>query len=331
MRDALSLLDVCSAGGSDVDEARVIDCAGLTGREHLFKITEAIADRNAAAALAVINELYERSKDFQRLSFELSSQYRDLMLIKSVGTADSAVACSKEERARFAALADRLSIEQIVHALDVFDDASASIGRGSNRRTAVETAVIKLCDPSLDTSISALLARIARIESGAVTAPVRAAKASADTSVKPVAPEPSKPEAEPVTERGAMPTSDTEQINNSAPTDGAADTDVLPDGPFGEWNEVLDALSKISPMLRGVLDGSRAFIKGDLVLIDIRNDSFRDMINSDSRQRANLKQAIASVTGKTYRIGPYTPPPQSTAPEHDPIDDLMKAAKQFGL
>ena len=67
------------------------------------------------------------------------------------------------------------------------------------------------------------------------------------------------------------------------------------------------------------------------MLLDFANHSFRDMIN-DQHHRANLKQAITAVTGKSYPIGPYTPAKQpAKKQENDPLDKLIENAAANGL
>ncbi len=71
MRDALSLLDQCAGNGETVDENRVAAAAGITGREYLFELSEAVAKHDCAAALRMIDGLYSSSKDVERLCEEL--------------------------------------------------------------------------------------------------------------------------------------------------------------------------------------------------------------------------------------------------------------------
>ena len=79
--------------------------------------------------------------------------------------------------------------------------------------------------------------------------------------------------------------------------------------------------------MKAALGGSNAYISGDFMLLEITNSSFRDMINNDSRHRANLKKVIASVTGKPYKIGPYSPKAEAkpSADDDDPLDKLALA------
>ena len=108
------------------------------------------------------------------------------------------------------------------------------------------------------------------------------------------------------------------------------DADIGQSGEFSQWTDVLSELTSTDKMLKAALKGSVAYIQGDLMLIDIANESFKDMINGESRHRTALKQAIFKVTGKNYRIGPYTKKAVKKE-EEDPLDKIILNARNNGL
>ena len=80
MRDALSILDTCAGVSNEVSEELVRRMAGVTDRRYLFEISDAIAAKDAVAALQKIAELRQQSVDMRRLCMELAGHYRNLML-----------------------------------------------------------------------------------------------------------------------------------------------------------------------------------------------------------------------------------------------------------
>ena len=368
MRDALSLLDVCSAASDNIDEQVVLDSAGLSGRQYLGDLIRACVGGDAAAALGIVDELYRKAKDLGRLCSELVEYLRDIMLIKTLRRPEDMLKCSAGELDGMRAVADSVKLDAVMHAISVFEGAGEAMRSGAARRTAVETAVIKLCDPSLDTSSDALLRRISLLEGSAPRAPFAPQRPSASAvSAAPPAPaayahsapaappaptEPKReappaprdefvPAAPPTDERAQAPAEPAPSAAAepapsaaaSAPVDGAqsAPASDEPEGEFTRWGEVLDALGQRDPLMRAALGGSRAFIRDGFMLLDFANHSFRDMIN-DQHHRANLKQAIAAVTGKSYPIGPYTPAKQpAKKQENDPLDKLIENAAANGL
>ena len=319
LRDALSLLDICAAEGGKIDGQKVYDVAGLSGREYLSSLALAIANRDVNSSLEIIKNLYERSKDLSRLCTEMVSYFRDLMMVKTLENAESFVPASKEEIERISQMADIMGVEKIIHAIDVFEETLLKISNGAERRTAVERALIILCCPELDTSYSALLSRIAALEKGGTSMAV-------STSVPTPAPVVQKSESVQDTEdKPLMPVLEPESEQKQQ-----TDADIGQSGEFSQWTDVLSELTSTDKMLKAALKGSVAYIQGDLMLIDIANESFKDMINGESRHRTALKQAIFKVTGKNYRIGPYTKKAVKKE-EEDPLDKIILNARNNGL
>ena len=101
----------------------------------------------------------------------------------------------------------------------------------------------------------------------------------------------------------------------------------------------MGALGKTDPMMKAALEGSTGYIVDNCMLIDFKNESFRDMINTSPRHKSALKAAILQVTGTNYKIGPYSRKKAVQANavevnedgEIDPLDDLVMRAKEAGI
>ena len=332
MRDALSLLDVCRAEGGTVDEDTVVACAGLSGRQALADLLRACFAQDTAAALTQLTDLYNASKDLGRLCAELVAYLRDLMLIKTLRQPERMLVGSSAELAEQEALAETVSLETILHAMDVFDRAAERMRAGSDRRTAAETAVIQLCRPSLDASPEAILRRLEALEMGAAVATPSQSKPAPAPVEKPTPAPAPQPVSEPEPDEEPIPPAPTpappaEPVEAPSPAPAPATEGEV---PFERWNEVLAALTRVDPLMKAVLGGSTAYESGDFILIEIANESFRDMVNSDPRHRGNLKKAIASVTGRSYKIGPHVTA-EAKPVEDDPLDALAEALQSHGL
>ncbi|MBQ5884992.1 MAG: DNA polymerase III subunit gamma/tau [Clostridia bacterium] len=370
MRDALSLLDVCAATGNEVDEKAVLDAAGMSGREYIERLALSIVNRNSEQALETIAELYERSKDMTRLCCELIEYFRNIMMIKATKNPEKLVVCSSTEIEKLKKEGQNMPLDAIIHAIEVFEKAFSDMNRGANRRTIMETALIRLCDPSLDESMTAILRRISALEAGAVlTAGARVEKndiaTEKDTDITATQaiklpektvdiaatqaikiPEKAADEADVKVYQKKV-TADDIKVpsmadDNSATVAFAPVSETKPqssgDQPYKNWNDILGALGKTDPMMKAALEGSQAYIVNDCMLIDFKNESFRDMINTSPRHKSALKAAIVQVTGTNYKIGPYTKkkaagntPEPNADDEIDPLDDLVSRARQAGI
>ena len=80
-----------------------------------------------------------------------------------------------------------------------------------------------------------------------------------------------------------------------------------------------------------MLNDSRAFIKGQYLLIDAPNSQFRSLINSgNSYYKDSIRKAAFKVLGQTYKLGPYTTPKSNTT-EDDPLKAIAERLKNFEM
>ena len=365
MRDALSLLDVCAATGNQVNEKAVLDAAGMSGREYIERLALSIVNRNSEQALETIAELYERSKDMTRLCCELIEYFRNIMMIKATKNPEKLVICSSAEIEKLKKEGQNMPLDAIIHAIEVFEKAFSDMNRGANRRTIMETAMMRLCDPSLDESATALLRRISALEAGAVlTAGAKAKKDDATAEKAERDAEIAATQVIEIPEKAKKAADDQSEVKlyqkkvtaddinvPSMADDNSATVAFSPVGvkeetkpqnsgelPYKNWNDILGTLGKTDPMMKAALEGSQAYIVNDCMLIDFKNESFRDMINTSPRHKSFLKAAIVQVTGTNYKIGPYTKkkasgatPEPNADDEIDPLDDLVSRARQAGI
>lgn len=79
--------------------------------------------------------------------------------------------------------------------------------------------------------------------------------------------------------------------------------------PFAQWQDVLEALSSACPPLCGVLSGSSAFLRGDLLLMATDNDLFKTLVTRDGNKK--LLQDI--LPGENRTSAAYRDPQNSRA------------------
>lgn len=313
MRDALSLLDLCAGSTEHITEEVVSQCAGLPVREHLFALVDAVCASESGKILEILDKLYAASCDMERLCNELILHYRNLLVLGSGEKSDSLVVATSEELNQLKAQAKKMSAEQMVQAISCMCDCLDSMKRGAAKRILMETTLIRLSAPQLDTSVDALLSRIAALEDAVRTGVKPAQRVSEKKHESKPEPEPEIPLPEPPEEQ-------------PAPAQPEASSDTLV--RFTLWPDVLSRLSKVSPLIHSVLQDSSAYEKGNLLLIDAPNVLFKDLIKDDSRHLESLRSAVMSVTGKRYRLGPYS---ASTAPQkQDNNDPLVGFVNKFG-
>jgi DNA polymerase-3 subunit gamma/tau len=324
MRDALSLLDQC-AGGGGIDENRVAEAAGLTGREYLFELSEAVAAHDMSSALRIIDGLYASSKNVERLCEELLSHFRDLMIVKSVNKPFEIITCRLDEAQRLEATAAKFSVETLLHTLDTLQSAAEMLRRSSSGRVGIETCLLRLCNPELDTTNAALLRRIKVLEEKLAGGEFTA-KPTPILKNKPI--EKSKEPA--AYEFEAPPESSAEKPEKTQLTEGLPSSDLSADLPLGCWPEVLEKLKKADPALFGVLKESSAIIRGSFVLIDPNNALFTQLIKQQEHRKP-LVEAIRQITGKPFKVGIFKKSLDIPLPQEDLLSELAENANRAGI
>ena len=164
LRDGLSILDQCAGRSKKIDSALVSEVAGLAGHEALYKLTDCICTQNSSSAMTVISELYQNSYDMERLCVEMINHLRNFLIVKTVKDSRGLIICTDDEYNSIILSAVNFTLENVIFALDLFQDALTKIKTGANARVELEMAFVKLCEPKLDVNIDSLVDRISKLE-----------------------------------------------------------------------------------------------------------------------------------------------------------------------
>lgn len=321
MRDALSILDLCASSNKDIDERIVESVCAMAGNEYLLELASYIKSQNTEQALLLIDKLHNSSVDMLRLLSELTSHFRDLMIVKTVKSEQPPIICSATKLKALKEQASLYDISEIMHCLNTLQSSFPAMQSG-DRRCEMEMAVIRMCNPKLSTDISSLERRISALEQG-VSVTVKSTNQPTEKTT-PVIQEQEEDDEIP------LPTSENEA---AAPKEETKPKTVINDTDdeireVHEWQEILKILTTDCPLIAGVLKDSKAYIKGAFLLIDAPNSQFRSLINSgNAYYKDSIRKAAQKVLGVTYKLGPYNPP--KAQEETDPLTDLAIRLKQF--
>ena len=328
MRDALSLLDRCSSVEGVIDSTAVAKSAGLAGREYIFELCDSIIEKNPAKALEIVDRLYNDSCDMERLITELTSHFRNLMVSKAVKNFESMIICSQGEIDIIRQQSEKTTLATIMSCIDILTASASTMKQGANRRTSAELCIIRLCTPSLDTDVNAILRRLSELESAIKSGNIQV---KAEPVVAPVKEEPkeevkapeTKPEPKPEPKKEepvAPPPVKEEKVQPAPQSTGTV--------AFDRWPEVLDKLYENDKSLIVMLSGSSAFVHQDKYLL-IKGSPVLEMYLKTGEYSKIIKQAVLDVTGKNYTLAVYNNK-QEEAPKN-PLSDLVSKAKQLGV
>ena len=224
LRDALSILDTCAGVTADIDENVVRQMAGVTDRSYLFRMSDAVAARDAAAALAELAALRQQSVDVKRLTEELIAHYRSLMLAALPGGRDLLSGVSPDEEALYLEKGPALGRREAIRAIRALGAALEHMARGSDQRIELELALFSLTEPAQSQQAPAVQAAVS-----AAPARTAAPQQAARQEVRPFAAAPAPFQSAPVTAQAAP----------AAPSAPAQAADDLP-----PWEEAAPAASQ---------------------------------------------------------------------------------------
>ena len=147
LRDALSILDTCAGVTAKIDADVVRRMAGVTDRNYLFRISDALEAQDGAAALAQLAQLRQQSVDVKRLTEELIAHYRALMLAALPGGQALLSGVSPEEEALYLEKGPQLGQREAIRAIRALGSALEHMTRGSDQRIELELALFSLSEP----------------------------------------------------------------------------------------------------------------------------------------------------------------------------------------
>lgn len=100
---------------------------------------------------------------------------------------------------------------------------------------------------------------------------------------------------------------------------------------FKEWSKVIKLINEStkSKSMSLAFKDSKAYKDGDFILID-SNKSLAFELLRESANKEEMRNAIKSVTGKTYKLGPYKRKPEKVK-EIDPLDEFVNKTRKQGV
>ena len=163
VRDALTLLDQCS-GSENIDVDAVYSAMGLAGNLRVMKLLDNIIDHDSSSALELFQRLWMDGKDPVTLLGELNGLMRDVLMTLVAPKGSANLLSGGYSSAQLAQFSQKMTKEELLCAMESVQHAVASMRDGRDPKLAAELCLVSLCDNALADSVSALRARISRVE-----------------------------------------------------------------------------------------------------------------------------------------------------------------------
>ena len=325
MRDALSLLDRCIAFSDNITADVVSEASGIAGRGYLFDIAKGIADKDTAACLGVIDELYARSKDMTKLCEELILQFRNVLIAVTAPSRTDMILCLPSELERIKALAAQMPAERVIA---VIDELSARLMRMRNalsKRTELEMCIIALCTEASPSSgaDSASSEEIRRLEStvAQLQSVIRDMQLNGAAMQQPRRISPPKGAAPPIPEN-------------------LTQSDFV---PIPKWQAAVEEMTRRAAAIGSGMANSWGYTKGKILIINTRSSHLLGGLLGQDDNKQKVLAAVFDVTGlqlENVMVG-YRPGldkgradgggSQDSAPTGPTLDTLLDRARSAGI
>jgi DNA polymerase-3 subunit gamma/tau len=277
MRDAESTLDqLISFCGEQIEESDVLSMFGLAAQNQILKLTQAVLAGEISTALTQLDELARGGKDLGRLLGDLLNHFRNLLIfnvsrgdLKLMETSESEVAALKEQ-------SSLAGTEALTRILEVLADAEMRLRDAASKKILVEVSLLRAIEARHSLPIEAVLKQLNQLRGQ--TGASASAPAPAPNSTLP-APAPAKPFSfgsfaadEPAPSPKSAPIAKPSATLQSAPAQPQPPAVVAPVTTpadlTGLWQQLLDAIGRVSPFTRGYLIDAHpvSFLKGTLVI-----------------------------------------------------------------
>ena len=165
MRDAISLLELCSGENKPVTAEVVEEIAGAGGRDVILKLLGAVCDKDYDTIFAEIGKMFVSSKDLVVLWTDLIAFYRDMLVVKTTKGSREYLDLSERQYAELMEISTRFATETLVYHAKLLDEALASMRlSNSSKRLIAEMTLVRMCDERFSTTNEALASRLTLLE-----------------------------------------------------------------------------------------------------------------------------------------------------------------------
>ena len=352
LRDALSLLDqVISTGSATISAEDVFNSLGLMSADAVLGLGKALADRQPAEAIALIQALLAKGYDHYAVLREWMELYRHLMLLQMAGDRASALDVPSWLLDGLKPLTERFSASEILYSLEVLRETEALL-KGSHQMTIwLEAAAVRLASRDEIPSVKALSERVTELEERLAAlsqggmrpvtrdaAPMRQAPPRPEPVAPPAAAPaphatPSAPVAPPASAPQGMPQASRDHAENRpvapAPTPAASATAASPvtmGGGADVLGKVIDAVNRVHRSTGSLLSQHGVFARFEAETVTIGIKPTVKMFFEKQDRRAYIDKAIKATFGAEARVqltfdqsASAVPAKQAEAPSSEPV------------
>jgi DNA polymerase-3 subunit gamma/tau len=177
-RDSLSVLDQLLAGSdeSGIRYDRAMALLGYTDASLLDEIVGAFANGDGAGVFRVVNRVIEGGHEPRRFATDMLDRFRDLIVLATVPDAiQTGLLSVPPDRAEPLAEQAKWGVAQLTRAAEIVSNGLDQMRGATSPRLLLELMCAQVLLPAASTDERSLLARLERLESGAISVLARPA------------------------------------------------------------------------------------------------------------------------------------------------------------
>ena len=328
LRDALSLLDQCAAAGGTIDSAAVLDALGLAGNLQTAQLMDCVLRRDTKAALLLLHRLYGSGKDVGAVLGELSALARDLLISKTAPEGGAALLTGGYDGQTMDSLLRQADSARLIAICTTLQRTAADMNVSVNRRTDAELCLLKLCDETLSGDLSAINARLARLEQQMATG-VRYAAAESTAQVVPAPADGSFDDAPPPYGEPAEP--DRPQSAMTAPAPQAAEPKAEASAPTGDsdiWLALMESYkNRLTPDKRAFVGQADGRLANGVLTVYCPTAVTKAMLDTEA-VAAVLREVTGQSVGRAVAVRFVVGEPED-GKKRDKFQDLLRMGSKF--
>lgn len=286
VRDGLSILDQCLAGGDrSLDRDDILEFLGTVSEEFFLNLTDRVVMQDAAGALVILDEALQEGKDVKQLMKDWMSHYRSLLITKYIKNAEDMLNMSTENVEKLRVQSMQVSLEEINSGIITLSKTINDAKYSTQPRILLELAIVTIATGLMEQSVT--------VQQGGKPQrqPLRnhgMATATVKQMVKPSVEEQTAPTSS--MEPGDLPAM--EETMPVQPVQSYDLTDI--------WNRIFESGETIK--------GSFNIIRMGAELVDINDTEFKVLVQSDfvkkyvEQNQGQICALMENIVGKKLKL-----------------------------
>jgi DNA polymerase III subunit gamma/tau len=289
MRDALSLLDQVISTGIEPLTLEVLEATlGQPGRGQIASLLTCVADKDAAGALTITDNLLTEGMSCLQISDALVEYMRDVMVASTAGSESSLMVLTSAERKAVAELVSKFDLPALIYGVTAFEKMRGIIKNSENSRAILEASIVRLALSENFISVQSLMQRLGK----------------ADMTVKKKSFEKLTPDAgnanvsaPPI--RAGRNVSQTPEKNTSLPVIPCSSLEQV----VSNWQSISSAVNSSEPMIANLLSGGKPVaLNNSSLQLQFPQNSMSIKLLADQSRMKRLCSLLSTIISMPIKV-----------------------------